>query len=163
MPTQMRNSLTPRASWNTFCRLVQQLFEEILTGIKSKFYYLRRLTYLLVLRVEVYQGESTASARLTRTIFITGAFIFGTRVGVLNSIAATGAAGESTHIIKFPRCDFSRALYLNTVNVQLKLVGTGWNCLRLDKTDRFYVAACSLLTLVYFAECVQFLAPQRGR
>lgn len=157
----MRNSLTPRASWNTFCRLVQELFEEILTGIKSKFYYLRRLTYLLVLRVEVYQGELTASARLTHRIFITGAFIFGTRVGVLNSIAATGAAGETTHIIKFPRCDF-RALYLNTVNVQLKLVGTGWNCLRLDKTERFYVAVCLQLTLVYFAACVEFLAPQIG-
>lgn len=99
----MRNSLTPSASWNTFCRLVQQLFEEILTDIKSKFYYLRRLTYLLVLRVEVYQGEFTASARLTRRIFITRAFIFGTCVGVLNSIAATGAAGETTLIIKFPR------------------------------------------------------------
>lgn len=161
MPALMRNSLTPSASWNTFCRLVQELFAEILTDIKSKFYYLRRLTYLLVLRVEVYQGELTASASapLTRSTFITLAFIFGTRVGVLNSIAATGAAGETTHIIKFPRCDFSRALYLNTVNVQLKLVETGWHWLRLNKTKGF----TSLLTLVYFAECVQFLVPQRAR
>lgn len=124
MPTLMRNSLTPSASGNTFCRLVQELFEEILTDIMSKFYYLRRLTYLLVLRVEVYQGESTASALLTQRVFITRAFIFGTRTGVLNSIAATGAVGETTYIIKFSQCDFSRALYLNTLNVGLKLVGT---------------------------------------
>lgn len=122
----MRNSLTPSASWNTFCRLVQQLFGEILTDIKSKFYYLRRLTYRLVLRVEVYQGESTASARLTRRIFITRAFIFATRVGVLNSIATTGAAGETTHIIKFPQWILVE-LYLNTVTVQLQLVGTAWD------------------------------------